>query len=447
VSITALIRRGVPIARRRARWLVRPPKVKGRVPRMLPGALRIGASEEDAAVAAVREVMRSKRLFRHGGVTANPLESSRVRRLERSFALTMGTSHALGVNSGTSALVCALVGMGVGPGDEVIVPAYTWFATVGAILAVGAVPVIADVDESLTLDPEDARRKISPHTRAILAVHMRGAPAAMDRLGELARERDLLLLEDAAQACGASFRGRRLGSIGDAGAYSFQMSKIITAGEGGMVVTENATIHRRAAMYHDAAAPPHLGVTADEWLPGVNLRMPELQAAVVLAQLGRLDGLLADMRVRKSGLRDLIADRLRGQGVVFRGLHDPEGEAAIALIFFLPDSARTERVVSALADQNVPATRLYHDGSRLPYDYIDLHAYPAWAPILRKRTLSPLGGPWRGHPRQVGYPEDLCARTVELLRRAVHVDVGPELTDDQIDQMATGIVETVERLA
>ena len=413
---------------------------------MLPGARRIDRTEEEAAVQAVREVIRSKRLFRYGGVTGNPLEASRVRRLERSFARTVGTSHALAVNSGTSALVCGLVGMGVGPGDEVIVPAYTWYSTAGSVLAVGAVPVIADVDESLTLDPEDARSKISAHTRAIVAVHMRGAPAAMDRLQELARANDLLLLEDAAQAAGASFRGQRLGTIGHTGAYSFQLSKIITAGEGGMIVTDDETIHRRAAMYHDAAAPPHMGVAAEEWLPGVNLRMPELQAAVLLTQLGRLEGLLADMRARKSRLKELVAEKLCSKGVVFRTLHDPDGEAATALIFFLPDPDGTERVVSALADQNVPATRLYHDGAHLPYDYVDLHVYPAWAPILCKRTLSPLGGPWRDHPREVDYPEDLCTRTVQLLRRAVHIDVSPDLTGDQVDQMAAAIILTVERL-
>ena len=138
-------------------------------------------AEERAAVEAVREVIRSKRLFRYGTAGGNPLASSRVTRLERSFAATMGAGHALAVNSGTSALVCALVGLGVRPGDEVIVPAYTWFSTATAVLAVGAVPVVAEVDGSLTLDPEDARARISPRTRAIVAVHMRGAPAAMDR--------------------------------------------------------------------------------------------------------------------------------------------------------------------------------------------------------------------------------------------------------------------------
>jgi 8-amino-3,8-dideoxy-alpha-D-manno-octulosonate transaminase len=417
------------------------------VPRTLPGAMRIGEDEERAAVEAVRDLMRSKRLFRYGGVSANPLEASRVRRLERSFAHRMGAGHALAVNSGTSALVSGLVGLGVGPGDEVIVPAYTWFSTASSVLAVGAVPVVAEVDDSLTLDPEDARDRLSPYTRAIVAVHMRGAPAAMDRLQELAAERDLLLLEDAAQATGASYRGRRLGSIGDAGAYSFHMSKMITAGEGGMVVTDDPAVHGRAAMYHDSAVLPHTGTSPHEWLPGVNLRMTELQAAVLLVQLGRLDDLVADARARKSRLEGLVRDRLRALGSSLRTVHDPDGEAGIAFVFFLPDQGGAERVVSALTDENVPATRLYQDGRLLPHDFVDLHVYPTWTPILRKRTLTPGGGPWRWHPREVDYPADACPRTVDLLRRAVHVDVSPELTGEQVEQMASAIVETVEKLS
>jgi 8-amino-3,8-dideoxy-alpha-D-manno-octulosonate transaminase len=391
-------------------------------------------------VEAARDVIRSKRLFRHFGVSGNPLEASRVRRLERSFADAMGSEHALAVNSGTSALVCGLVGMGIGPGDEVVVPAYTWFSTASAVLAVGAVPVVAEVDESLTLDPEDARARISAHTRAIVAVHMRGAPAAMDRLGELCRERGLLLLEDAAQAVGASFRGRRVGSIGHAGAYSFHMAKIITSGEGGMLVTGDAEIQRRAAMYHDSAAMPHMGVSADEWLPGLNLRMSELQAAVALAQLDRLDELLAAMRARKARLEELVRDRVR-----LRAANDPEGDAGIALIFFMPEARTAKEVVSALADENVPAAHLFQDGRELPYDYADLHAYPTWTPLRAKRTWSPQGGPWRWHPREVDYPEDL-PRTTDLLRRAVQIDISPQLTDEQVEQIGATIVDTVDKL-
>ena len=421
-----VLRRGLPLVRRRALWLVRPPRVRGSVPRALPGALRIDDSEEQEAVDAVRAVIRSKRLFRYGGTTGNPFETSRVRRLERSFAATMGTEYALALNSGTSALVCGLVALGVGAGDEVIVPAYTWFSTASAVRAAGAIPVVAEVDESLTLDPDDARAKVSSRTRAIVAVHMRGAPAAMDRLGSLADERGLGLLEDAAQAAGASFRGRRLGTIGDMGAYSFQMSKTITAGEGGMLVTRDRDLHRRAAMYHDSAAMVHMGLSAEEWtLAGLNMRMSELQAAVAEVQLRRLDALLAAMRARKR----VIEERIGEGGVHLRATHDAAGDAGLALIFFVADSERAERVVAALVRDNVPATRLYKDGRDLPDDYIDLHAYPSWRPLLPG----------------VERPEDVCPLTVGLLRRAVHIDVSPDLTEAQAEQIGTAILVALGR--
>jgi 8-amino-3,8-dideoxy-alpha-D-manno-octulosonate transaminase len=408
--------------------------------------MRMDGTEEEAAIEAVREVMRSKRLFRWEGVSGDPLEPSKVQQLERSFASAMGCDHALAVNSGTSALVCALAGLGAGPGDEVVVPAYTWFSTASSVLAVGAAPVVADVDDSLTLDPDAARGALSPYTKAIIAVHMRGAPASMNRLQELARERELSLLEDTAQAVGASFHGRRLGTIGDAGAYSFQLNKIITAGEGGMVVTNDPATNRRAVMYHDSASPTRSGISADEWLPGLNLRMTELQAAVLQVQLDRLDGILADMRARKTRLKDLIANTLGTHGVRFRTLHDPEGDAAIALILFLPDAQRAKRFVSALADDDVPSFPLYRDGDESG-SRVDLHVYAGWAPLLRKRSWSTHGDPWDRHPRTIEYSQDACSRSVELLRRAVNIDISPDLTEQQVEQMAAGIIAAAEKVS
>jgi dTDP-4-amino-4,6-dideoxygalactose transaminase len=410
---------------------------------MFPGGLRVAEDEEEAAVEAVRDVIRSKRLFRSYGVTPS-LRRSKTGELETAFAGRIGTANALAVNSGTSALVCALVGLEIGPGDEVIVPAYTWISTATAVLAVGAVPVVAEVDDSLTIDPADVARKLSPNTKAIVPVHMRGAPARMDALDEVARARGIRLLEDVAQAAGGSFHGRALGGIGDAGAFSFQISKIMTAGEGGMVTTNDRTVHRRAAMYHDSAAPPNIGVAADEWLLGLNLRMSELHAAVLLVQLGRLDAVLSDLRARKRRLRELLVDRL-GDRVAFRTLTDPAGDTGIALVFFLPDPRLTEQVVPRLADQNVPASRLYQNGKHLPHDYTDLHAYETWTPLLDKRTWSPGGDPWSSHPRPIEYRRDACPVTMDLLRRAVHVDVSPELLDEQVEQMAAAIGDVVER--
>ena len=212
-----------------------------------------------------------------------------------------------------------------------------------------------------------------------------------------------------------------------------------------MVTTNESTVHDRAGMYHDSAAPPNMGVSADEWLPGLNLRMSELHAAVLLVQLGRLDALLSDLRARKRRLRELLAGRL-GDRVTFRTLTDPAGDTGIALVFFLPEPRLAEHVVPALAGQNVPASRLYQEGKRLPHDYVDLHAYQAWAPLLDKRTWSPDGGPWSGHPREIDYRRDACPVTMDLLRRAVHVDVSPELEDDQVEQMASAIGDVVERV-
>lgn len=434
------------LSRRRARWLVRPPQVRGAVPRMYPGALRLGDEEEEAAVAAVREVIRSKKLFRYIGTSVNPLQRSHVREFERAFALRAGAEHALAVNSGGSALVCALVGLGIGPGDEVIVPGYTWVSTASAVIAVGAVPIIAEVDDSLNLDPLDVARRITPQTRAIIAVHMRGAPAQLDELTQLARRHRVFLVEDVAQALGGEFRGRMLGSIGDAGTYSFQMSKILTAGEGGLVVTSDTNTYRRAFMYHDSAACVHAGVTSEEWLAGVNLRMSELHAAVLMVQWTRLDGLLADMRARKARIKDAIRAPLASRGVKLRTVHDEAGDAATALVFFLPDASRVQAVVKALGDENVPATRLYQDLELLPHDHIDLHVYTAWAPILQKRAWSPAGEPWRHHPREVSYAPDMCPATLDLLRRAVHIDVSPDMSPVQAEQMSAAIATTVERM-
>jgi len=440
---SATFRKILQKARRAIRWTVRPPRVKGSVPPMLPGAFRLGEEEEEAAVSAVREVMRAKRLFRYFGVSRNPFQKSQVRDFERAFAARIGVQHALAVNSGTSALVCGLIGLGVGPEDEVVVPAYTWLSTASAVMAVGAVPVIAEVDESLTLDPEDVLRKLSPYTKAIIPVHMRGAPARMDRLTNLAQDKGLFILEDAAQAAGASFQGMAVGSIGHAGAFSFHLTKILAAGEGGMVTSNDAGIHRRALMYHDSAVCPHEGIAMEEWLPGVNLRMSELHAAVANVQLKRLGSLLDQMRARKSRLKQNVAEDLYSKGVVFRTIHDQDGDCSIALIFFLPEQDQTAGIVSALSDQNIPATRLYQDLKYLPRDHIDLHVFSAWLPILHQRPWADKGGPWRQHPRTIEYSEGMCPRTLDLLRRAIHIDISPELTSSQVDQMANGLRKVI----
>jgi dTDP-4-amino-4,6-dideoxygalactose transaminase len=367
---------------------------------MYPGGMEVG----DEELAALRRVIESKNLFRYYGVGDGPDE---VASFEREFASHLGAKHALMVNAGSSALICALIGAGVGEGDEVIVPAYTWNATPNAVLATRAVPVLAEVDESLTLDPEDVERRITPRTRAILPVHMRGAPAAMDALVSIAEPHGLVLIEDVCQSAGASFRGQRLGTFGDAGAFSLQFNKIITTGEGGVLITNRDDLLDLALDVHDCANSVRRGVGLPKY-PGFNFRASELIGAVARVQLTRLDGLLERMRANHARLSAQVSSL---PGLTFRRANDDDGDAGIALIGFSSDAALARDAVDALRAEGVLAMRIYDP------DTPDLHVYPFWAPVLEA-----LAG--------AGRPAPDCPRTLDLLERSIHVDVSP-LCDEQ----------------
>ncbi len=403
-------------------------------PPMYPGGMSIGQEEEDI----VLEVLRTRRLFRYYGPQPGP---SLADELEAAFAAHHGARHSLAVTSGTAALICGLQGIGVGPGDEVIVPAYTWIASASAALAVGGVPVVAEVDESLTLDPADVERKITPYTRAIMAVHMRGAPCRMAELQAIAARHNLRLIEDVAQANGATYRGQRLGTLGDVGCFSLQFNKIITSGEGGMVITDDEAVWKRAVMWHDVIGGLRNNFAEAEIIWGVNFRMPELLAAVALAQLRRLDGLLDAMRARKRMLKAGLADVAQARGIGFREIVDAEGDAAIALVLLMPDAARAEAVTAALRAEKIDASVLYHP------DRIDYHIYRHWTPIMTQRTWTAAGGPWRWAQREIRYTPDMCPRSLDLLGRAVHLDVSPLLTNEDVEETLEGLTSVLAQVA
>jgi len=400
-------------------------------PPMYPGGNEIDEEEERA----VLEALRARRLFRYYGPNPGP---SQTAELESEFAAHTGASHALAVTSGTAALICGLQGIGIGPGDEVILPGYTWIASPAAVLAVGAVPVVADVDDSLTLDPAAAEAHITPHTRAIMPVHMRGMPCNMDALTDLAMRKGLRLIEDVAQADGASYHGRRLGTFGDVGCFSLQFNKIITSGEGGMVITGDDDVWKRAVMWHDVIGGLRNNFAPGEILWGVNYRMPELLASVARVQLRRLDGLLAAMRARKAMLQAAIAPALVRKGVAFPVAHDPEGDASVCMIMLAPDVAAADRMGRALEAEGVGVWRLY-----LP-DHTDYHVYAHWTPIVARRTWTPDDGPWHWAHRDVKYGPDAAPRTLDLLGRAVHLDVNPRYTNEDIEETAEAVVKVVE---
>ncbi len=399
-------------------------------PPMFPGGLEIGEEEKRE----VLEVLDRKYLFRYYGPKEHP---SKVKALEDQYAAFLKATHVLALNSCTSALISALVALGVGPGDEVIVPSYTFFATCAAVVAARAVPIVAEVDRSLTMDPADFEKKITSRTKAVIPVHMRGMPAKIDRIVEIARRRGIKVVEDVAQANGGSYRGKPLGSFGDIGCFSLQYHKIITSGEGGVLATNSDLLYTRAQAYHDVAAcwrkdrfaPPEF---EGEIFFGVNFRMSELTGAVALAQFRKLDSILSRMRRNKKIIKEGIKDI---PGLEFREVTDEKGDTAICLIFYLPKADQVEGLVKALHAEGIEAGGIYDKG--VP----DWHMYPHWKMLIEKMMPTEKGCPFNcslSGPVPDYKPDD-CPTTMHWLGRSVHMDIPPQLSEKDCVETAAGI--------
>jgi len=395
-------------------------------PPMYPGAVLINEEEEQA----VLEVIRSRRLFRFYGLGE---AESRVAQLEAAFAREVGTAHALAVNSGTSALCTALAAAGVGPGDEVVVPAYTWVATAMAVAAVGATPVLAEIDAGLTLDPADLERRITSATKAVIPVHMRGGAADMGPILQVCRRHGLTVIEDVAQADGGSYGGRRLGAWGDLGCFSFQYTKMLTSGEGGMVTTSDRRLYERAVIYHDGSGTGGRRDFTEAPFLGQNYRMPELSGAVALAQLGKLGGLLQRLRAGAAAVRAGIADL----GLELRRLPDPAGDCGIAVVFYLPAPAAKGRVLAALRAENIACGALWSPGSADP------HVYTGWQALLSRRSHH---GAWAPAAVPDALQPDACPRSLQRLDRAVHLDIHPFFSEADVEGTIRGVRRVVRAL-
>jgi len=398
---------------------------------MYPGGMEIGAEEKQQLM----EVVDRKYLFRYYGPDEFP---SKVGELESRFTRKFGSEHGLATSSCTGALISSLVACGIGPGAEVIVPGYTFFASCASIVNARAIPVICEVDGTLTMDPEDVQRKINKNTKAIIPVHMRGVPCNMDALMKIAEKHGIKVIEDAAQACGGTYNGKYLGTFGDAGCFSFQYHKIITAGEGGMAVTDDQILYDRIMGYHDTAAcwrPDRFAKERyeGELFVGDNYRMGELAGAVMLAQLEKLDGILEKMRRSQKRIIQGIKD---APGVKVRPVHDPDGDVGICLMFYLESKNKVQTFTEALQAEGVDASGVYNSG--IP----DWHIYAHWEHIIQKKTPTPDGEPWTSRHHQgpdVEYSRDMCPKTLELLSRVVHIDIPPQMTLDDCDMIAEGI--------
>ncbi len=381
---------------------------------------------------ALLEVLQSASPFRYWG----PGRPTKVLRFEENFAKYMGTRFALGVTSGTAALDCAIAALGVGPGDEVIVPAYTWWSDYTCVVHAGALPVFADIDASLNLDPKDLARKITPRTKAVIAVHLLGGPCDMDAVMGIARERRIAVVEDCAQCVGGSYRGKKLGSIGDAGIYSFQINKMMTSGEGGALVSGDPVLYERAARFHDMGMINRLflertgGPSQMKMFAGENFRMNEFTGAVLGAQLIKLDTMVQRMRASAESIYEGIRNVA---GLRPRHRPDPGGDIGFGVFFEVKDKAMRDRCIAGLRQKKVPAGTL--GGSVL---------LPLDESVINKRTRH---ADWpsftSAEGRAMQYGAGCCRQTLEVFDRFVQVRVGAKYTQRINEQIISAIREVV----
>ena len=300
----------------------------------------------------VQDVLKRGVLFRYG-FDKERGGIFKVRQFEEAFARYLGTGYALGVTSGSAALKVALESLNLPKGKEVITPSFTFVATIESIEEAGLKPVLCEIDHSLNISPDDIKKKITSDTVAIVPVHMMGSPAKMDKIIQIAEENNLHVIEDACQSTGASFKGKKVGTFGVFGCFSFDYVKVMTTGEGGMVVTDNKALYKQAEFYHDHGHPHLQGIGRGEERrerKGFNYRMNEIQGALGLAQLKKLDSVISRQRENKKAIKEEIQ---KLSGIEFRELPDEKGEIATFLTIFLKNKEKAERFKGVMKESGV----------------------------------------------------------------------------------------------
>ncbi|WP_431121435.1 DegT/DnrJ/EryC1/StrS family aminotransferase [Flagellimonas flava] len=342
----------------------------------MPGFELFGDKER----AQVKDVLDSGVLMRYGfdGMRNNHWKA---KELEAALAQKMKSNHVHLVSSGTAALTVALASAGIGAGDEVIMPTFTFVASFESILALGAIPILVDVDDTLTLNPEAVKKAITPRTKVVMPVHMCGSMANLEALQTICDQQGLLLLEDACQAIGATYHGKPLGSIGDLGCFSFDYVKTITCGEGGAILTNNEAYYQNAHKYSDHGHD-HIGndrgAEAHPFL-GYNYRISEMNAAVGLAQLYRLDEFIAIQKKNYGIMREVLSHI---EGVQFRTVPEGGEENYSFLNFFLPSEKLARNAQKALGEAGVDGCFYWYDNN--------WHYYRKWEHLTQKKSLGKL---------------------------------------------------------
>lgn len=405
------------------------------LPWELPGAHWI--DEEERTL--VDQVVKARSPFRFYG----PDLQHMVDRLEQEWCETYGHPHALAVSSGTAALSIAMSALELGPGDEVLIPGYLWVSCVAAVVRTGAIPRLVDIDDTFCMDPKDLARKISPHSRAVLCVHMSGAPGHIDQIAALCQAHGLKLIEDCAQAAGASFKGTPVGRFGHIAIFSFQLNKNMTSGEGGLLVCKDAALFERIVALHDLGYPRteegRLDTTREDCqLWGYGARMSELAGAMALAQMRKLPTITGAMRHAKWRIRDGIQGL---NGLSFRHVPDPAGDSGPFLLTQLADSHTADWFVEALRAEGImgPAGSL----ACITMRQWGLHWYCNIPSLVERRSNSRDGFPWTHSANSFAKSYSYAAGTLpvcdDMQERGVILTIASVLTDQDVEDIIHAI--------
>jgi 8-amino-3,8-dideoxy-alpha-D-manno-octulosonate transaminase len=359
----------------------------------------------------------------------------KAKELEQEICKTFGSKYAQLTSSGTSALTTAMAALGIGYGDEIIMPTFTFVASFECVLSVGAIPVLVDVDETLTLNPEAVRKSITSKTKAVMPVHMCGSMADVDALKAICKEHNLILLEDACQSIGASYKGKFLGTIGDAGTFSFDFVKIMTCGEGGAVMTNTEEVFKKCDGYSDHGHD-HIGNDRGaESHPfiGYNYRISELHAAVGLAQIRRLHKFLEINRRNHTQLKNILSQI---PGISLRRIPDPAGDSCTFLSWFLPTEEITKAVVNEMKAQNILAGNFYW------YDN-NWHYIRKWNHLKEGTTLSALNPEYK--KAVLHHVNKDFSASDAIMSRCISTSISLLWTEEQIKEKGEKMVSVVKK--
>ena len=396
----------------------------------MPGFEFFGEEEKKE----VNEVLETGILMRYG--FEGPRKGIwKSKELEQAICSRFNTKYAQLTSSGTAALTTAMASLGIGAEDEVIMPAFTFVASFEAVLSVGAVPVLVDIDSSLTLDPVAVEAAITSKTKCIMPVHMCGSMADLDALKAICDKHQLILLEDACQSIGGTYKGKPLGSIGHAGTFSFDFVKTITCGEGGVVMTNDKEVYTKADAYTDHGHD-HLGVDRGADLHpflGYNFRISELHAAVGLAQIKKLDQFLALQKKNNQILRSYLE---KVPGITFRTIPDPAGDSYSFLTWFLPSQTATEKVIEALKQASLLAGNFYWYAN-------NWHYIRKWDHLKNVQSLSSL------HETQQKALAALNTKSFEksdaIMSRCISTAISLTWSESQIHEKGAAMLKVIEK--